>query len=42
MEEMENGEKKKCLFPQEVSGMAYCNGAWTLQTEKKILKEAFF
>jgi hypothetical protein len=27
MEEMENGEEKQCLFPQEVSGMAYCNGA---------------
>jgi hypothetical protein len=22
---MGNGEEKQCLFPQEVSGMAYCN-----------------
>jgi len=27
MEEMENGEEKQCIFPQEVSGMAYCDGA---------------
>jgi hypothetical protein len=24
---MEKGEEQKCLFPQEVSGMAYCKGA---------------
>jgi hypothetical protein len=24
---MENGEEQQCLFPQEVSGMAYCNDA---------------
>jgi hypothetical protein len=24
---MENDEDKQCLFPQEVSGMAYWNGA---------------
>jgi hypothetical protein len=24
---MENGEEQQCLFPQEVSGMAYCNYA---------------
>jgi hypothetical protein len=24
---MKNGEETKCLFPQEVSGMAYCNDA---------------
>ena len=41
IEEMENGEEKPCLFPQEVSGMAYCNGAWRLQREKMILKEEF-
>jgi len=27
MEEMENGEEKQCIFPQEVSGLAYCNDA---------------
>jgi hypothetical protein len=24
---MENGEENQCIFPQEVSGMAYCNDA---------------
>jgi hypothetical protein len=24
---MENAEEQQCLFPQEVSGMAYCNDA---------------
>jgi hypothetical protein len=24
---MANGEEQQCLFPQEVSGMAYCNDA---------------
>ena len=24
---MENGEDNQCLFPQEVSAMAYCNDA---------------
>jgi hypothetical protein len=24
---MENDEENQCLFPQEVSGMAYCNDA---------------
>ena len=35
---MANGEGNQCLFPQEVSGMAYCNDAWILQGEKRILK----
>ena len=35
---MENGEENQSLFPQEVSGMAYCNDAWRLQREKRILK----
>ena len=42
MEEMENGEEQKFLFPQEVSGMAYCNGAWRIQREKRILKGEFW
>ena len=24
---MENGEENQCLFPQEVTGIAYCNDA---------------
>ena len=35
---MENGEENQCLFPQEVSGMAYWNDARMLLREKKILK----
>ena len=38
MEEMTNGEEIQCLFPQEVSGMAYCNDARILLGEKRILK----
>jgi hypothetical protein len=41
MEEMENSEEKQCLFLQEVSRMAYCNGARRLPREKRILKDKF-
>jgi hypothetical protein len=35
---MENDEENQCLFPQEVSGMAYCNDARMILGEKRILK----
>jgi hypothetical protein len=35
---MENYEENQWLFPQEVSGRAYCNDARTLLGEKRILK----
>ena len=36
---MANGEETQCLFPQEVSVMAYCNGAWRILREKRIPME---
>jgi hypothetical protein len=35
---MANDEENQCLFPQEVSGMAYWNDARMLLGEKRILK----
>jgi hypothetical protein len=35
---MENDEENQCLFPQEVSGMAYWNDVRMLLGEKRILK----
>ena len=35
---MTNDEENQCLFPQEVSGMTYCNGVIIILGENRILK----